>query len=185
MNYPFLTSLGVVLLTELGDKTQLATVALSSRYGRLAVFCGAMLAVCLVDGLGILAGAASGKVLPARTSSLVASSLFLAFGVWILLRKEGGRRTWGGKSALLSSFLLISLMEVGDKTQVSTFALSVEYQSPLWIFLGATLAYSLLMGMGVAVGGYLGERLPERLLRRASGALFLLLGFLLLLKALG
>ncbi len=185
MNHPFLASLGVVLLTELGDKTQLAAVTLSSRYGRLAVFSGAMLAVCLVDGAGILAGAASGKLLPVRASSLLASSLFLAFGIWILLRKEGGGRARGGRSAFLSSFLLVSLMEVGDKTQVSTFALSMEYREPLWVFLGAALAYSLLMGVGVAVGGYLGEHLRGGTLRKASGILFLLLGLLLLLKALG
>ncbi|MEM2460484.1 MAG: TMEM165/GDT1 family protein, partial [Candidatus Hadarchaeales archaeon] len=116
---------------------------------------------------------------------LLASFLFLTFGFWILLRKEEGERLKAGGSAFLSSFLLISLMEVGDKTQLSTFALSVEYREPLWILLGTMTAYSLLMGVGVTIGSYLGRRLPERILRKASAALFLLLGFLLLLRTLG
>ncbi|MEM2601105.1 MAG: TMEM165/GDT1 family protein [Candidatus Hadarchaeales archaeon] len=182
---PFLASLPIVLLTELGDKTQLIVIALSTRYGRLAVFSGSLLAVCLVDGLGILAGTASGTILPGKIPSLLASFLFLTFGFWILLRKEEGERPKAGGSAFLSSFLLISLMEVGDKTQLSTFALSVEYREPLWILLGTMVAYSLLMGVGVTIGSYLGRRLPERILRKASAALFLLLGFLLLLRTLG
>jgi len=178
-----LSSFATVLVAELGDKTQLAALLLSSRYGAREVFLGAMLAVCLLDGASILLGGALGEFFPSRAVSLLGASLFLGFGIWSLLdRREGGRERRVG-SVLLSSFLTVSLMELGDKTQISVFALSTRYPL-LPVFLGAVLAYLLLMGAGTAAGDRLRFLLEGRELRRVSGVLFLLFGLLFLLTVL-
>ena len=60
-----LTAFGLVLLLELGDKTQLAVLGLSARTGRtLAVFIGASLALTAVTAIGVGAGYLTGEALP-------------------------------------------------------------------------------------------------------------------------
>ena len=55
----FLTTFGTILLAELGDKTQLATIVLTSETGRpVAVFGGAALALALVTAIGVVLGKA-------------------------------------------------------------------------------------------------------------------------------
>jgi putative Ca2+/H+ antiporter (TMEM165/GDT1 family) len=52
-----------------------------------------------------------------------------------------------------SAFLMIFLAELGDKTQLSTFAFASQSKSPLSVFLGASLALVLSSLIGVALGG--------------------------------
>ena len=61
---PLLTSFTLVFMAELGDKTQLATIMLSSRASGRLVFTGAMLAFLLVDGISTLAGGEILRSLP-------------------------------------------------------------------------------------------------------------------------
>jgi len=178
-----LSSFATVFVAEWGDKTQLAVLLLSSRYGAREVFLGAMLAVCLLDGASILLGGALGELLPSRPVSILGASLFLGFGIRSLFDRGEGREERRTGSILLSSFLMVSLMELGDKTQISVFALSTRY-SLLPVFLGAVLAFFLLMGAGTVVGNRLRGLLERRSLRRISGTLFVLFGLLFLLTSL-
>jgi putative Ca2+/H+ antiporter (TMEM165/GDT1 family) len=84
------TTFGMIFLAELGDKTQLAVITLAARTkSPLAVFLGA------VGGFGILTllGAAFGglitKWIPEGYVKITAGVLFIIFGIWILLSKEG------------------------------------------------------------------------------------------------
>lgn len=82
------TTFGVVFLAELGDKTQLAALALTGRTGRpLSVFLGACAALFLVTLLGVGAGALLKKALPERAMSLASAVLFIAVGVFLLVRE--------------------------------------------------------------------------------------------------
>ena len=72
------------VLAELGDKTMLATVALASDHNWAGVWIGATLGMVLADGVAIAAGRLLHRRLPARFLHLLASLLFLLFGLWIL-----------------------------------------------------------------------------------------------------
>ena len=74
---------------------------------------------------------------------------------------------------LLSSFVMIFLAEMGDKTQLSTFAFASETQSSLSVFLGASLALVCTTALGVALGGLVGKFVPARLVKFLSAAIFL------------
>ena len=54
---------------------------------------------------------------------------------------------------LASTFGLIFLAELGDKTQLAAIAMSAESRSPIAVFVGAVLALALVTLIGVAVGG--------------------------------
>ncbi|WP_299572292.1 TMEM165/GDT1 family protein [uncultured Williamsia sp.] len=71
-------------LAELGDKTMLATITLSTDHNWLGVWIGSTVGMVLADALAIVVGMALGKKLPERTIALGAAALFLAFAAWLL-----------------------------------------------------------------------------------------------------
>jgi len=78
-----------VFLAELGDKTQLATVALSGTSDRpLAVFLGSSSALVLASLLGALAGGSIASLIPTEWLQLVAAVGFLIIGSQLLLRRN-------------------------------------------------------------------------------------------------
>ena len=80
-----LSTFVTVFLAELGDKTQLATVALSGTSDRpFAVFLGSSSALVLASLLGALAGGSMASVIPADLLQLAASIGFLVIGTRLL-----------------------------------------------------------------------------------------------------
>jgi putative Ca2+/H+ antiporter (TMEM165/GDT1 family) len=84
--------------------------------------------------------------------------------------------------ALVSTFGVVFLAELGDKTQLATFALSASAKSKVAVLVGAASALVLTSVLAVAAGAALGKAIPPIWLRRGAGALMLALGALLLLK---
>jgi putative Ca2+/H+ antiporter (TMEM165/GDT1 family) len=82
----FLTVLVSVFLAEIGDKTQLATMAFSASpsSSKWIVFAAASTALVLAAGIGVLAGGAVSRWLSPRTLSIVAGVGFLLIGAWTL-----------------------------------------------------------------------------------------------------
>jgi len=72
---PLLASFGLILVAELGDKTQLAVISLSSKRKSKSVFVGALLAFAVVDGISALAGGAVAALIPAFWIGLGAGAL--------------------------------------------------------------------------------------------------------------
>jgi len=69
-------------LSELGDKTQLATVSLASREESFTgVWLGSTAGMVAADAIAVAIGLVAGKRLPQRTVGLVAAVLFVFFGV--------------------------------------------------------------------------------------------------------
>ena len=86
----FLTTFGMIFLAELGDKTQLATLAfaIESR-SRLSVFLGSAVALVLTSLLAVTFGAAISRLVPANYMKIGAGLLFIILGLWMLLFPEG------------------------------------------------------------------------------------------------
>ncbi|CAK23533.1 MAG: TMEM165/GDT1 family protein [Synechococcus sp.] len=94
MNITLLLSTFVtVFLAELGDKTQLATVAISGTSDRpLAVFLGSSSALVIASLIGAVAGGSLSAVIPADWLQLLASIGFLVIGLrllWPMLKTDG------------------------------------------------------------------------------------------------
>jgi putative Ca2+/H+ antiporter (TMEM165/GDT1 family) len=74
-------------LSELGDKTQLATISLGGHESSfIGVWLGSTTGMVAADALAIAAGVLLGKRLPERTMALVSAGLFVIFGVLALAR---------------------------------------------------------------------------------------------------
>ena len=87
---PFLTTLVTFFLVEIGDKTQLATMALGARFhDAVWVTAGTTLGMMLANVPAIFLGEALVRRVPLRTVRLVAALLFLAIGLWLLAAAIG------------------------------------------------------------------------------------------------
>ena len=87
---PLATSAVVFFAAEMGDKTQLVTVALGARFDSVAaVTAGTTLGMLAADGLAVLAGNRLGALAPMWVIRWVAAGLFFAFGAAVLARAGG------------------------------------------------------------------------------------------------
>jgi len=82
---------------------------------------------------------------------------------------------------IASTFGIIFLAELGDKTQLAAMTMSASSQKPVAVFIGASLALTAVSAIGVAVGAGLAEVVPMAIIRKAAAALFVLIGVALLL----
>ncbi len=81
----------------------------------------------------------------------------------------------------LTSFGIMFLAEIGDKTQLAVISLAGRFRSPWIVFAGAALAMVVATAVGVAVGSFLPMVLGEKFVRYVSGGLFILFGLLILI----
>lgn len=182
---PLVASFVLVALAELGDKTQIAVITLSSRFKALSVFSGAMLAFLLTTGIAVVIGDALTHVLPTFWIRLTAATIFLIFGFYTILSKKGETqvKTKDAQNAVFSSFSLITLMRLGDKTQFAVIALSAQYEFPLLVYLGVMMAFTLIIGLGATVGTAPSRFVQLKHIHLATGIIFIILGIVFLITA--
>ena len=172
-------------LAEMGDKTQLSILLLSSRtneYARLLL--GVMLAFLLADGFAILVGSWVNEVIPAHLVKVVSGLVFILFGILILRGESEDEETGSlsAKGAFISGFSMIFLSEWGDKTQIASALFATEYD-PRMVFLGVMIALFALTVMAIFLGRYLSQRIDRKAITRAAGVVFLLIGLSFLFSA--
>jgi putative Ca2+/H+ antiporter (TMEM165/GDT1 family) len=86
----FLTTLVAFFIVEMGDKTQVATIALGARFhDALAVTVGTTLGMMLANVPAVFLGEELVKRVPLKVVRWVAAALFLAIGAWLLLQTAG------------------------------------------------------------------------------------------------
>jgi putative Ca2+/H+ antiporter (TMEM165/GDT1 family) len=86
----FLTTLVAFFLVEIGDKTQIATIALGAQFGAvLWVTAGTTLGMMIANVPAVLLGEALVKRVPMRTMHLLAAALFLGIGLWMIAELHG------------------------------------------------------------------------------------------------
>ena len=81
----FLTTLVAFFLVEMGDKTQVATIALGARFDNLiAVTTGTTLGMMIANVPAVLFGEALARKVPMRALQVGAALLFLLLGLWMI-----------------------------------------------------------------------------------------------------
>ncbi|MDT8903509.1 TMEM165/GDT1 family protein [Anaeroselena agilis] len=79
---PFWTVAVAFFIAEMGDKTQLATVALAAQYSTIIpVWLGTTTGMLIADAIGIVFGIVMGKKIPERAVKWFAAIVFIAFGL--------------------------------------------------------------------------------------------------------
>lgn len=176
----FLTTLGMVLLMEMGDKTQLLVMACASKYKTRHVLAGIVIAIILLNLLAVLLGTAIGGIRVIQDIVKAAASLlFILFGLLSLRKEEEEASCSTGRptGAIITVALAFFLAEIGDKTQLSTFSFSALYpHSPLSVFAGSTVALLIADCIGLVAGAVALKYIPVRIMALISSFMFILFG---------
>jgi len=172
-------------LAEMGDKTQLSVLLLSSRTREYAqLLAGIMLAFLLADGFAILVGSWVTNVIPVHLVKLVSGAVFILFGAMILRgdKEEEEESRLSPRNAFVSGFSMIFLSEWGDKTQIASALFATEYD-PRLVFIGVMTALLILSAMATYLGKFLASRIDRKRITRIAGVVFLLIGLSFMLSA--
>jgi putative Ca2+/H+ antiporter (TMEM165/GDT1 family) len=183
-----LATFGLIVLAEMGDKSQLVCMTLAARYRYAPVLAGAVAAFTLLNILAVVFGAGLAQWIPER---VLAGGVALLFGVYGLLALRNSQNTGedegfierGTRGVFASTFLLLILAEMGDKTQLAVAGMAGTLPPvPVWV--GATVALITTSVLGILVGCKLLRFMPIRRLHQISGVFFLILAGLAAFRAL-
>jgi Ca2+/H+ antiporter, TMEM165/GDT1 family len=174
-----LVSAGIVALAEIGDKTQLLALVLAVRFRK-------PIPISLGIAVATLANHAIAGALGAWIASLVApdhlrwilGASFIAMAVWVLIpdkleQVESRPLRLGVFGTTLLCFFLV---EIGDKTQVATVALAIQYQPLAWVVIGTTVGMLLANVPAVMLGERIAQKIPVRMMHIIAAGLFAVLG---------
>lgn len=82
---PFLTTTLAFFAAEMGDKTQIATVALGARYQAIAlVAAGTTIGMMIANAPAVYLGDRIQRIVPMKAVRIGAAAIFAALGVWAL-----------------------------------------------------------------------------------------------------
>ena len=81
----------------------------------------------------------------------------------------------------LTTFGVIFLAEMGDKTQLAAMTMAAQTKRPWTVFIGSALALTAVSAIGVLVGGVVGEYVPLIWVKRVAALSFIVIGVLILM----
>jgi putative Ca2+/H+ antiporter (TMEM165/GDT1 family) len=184
----FFSSLILVSLAEMGDKTQLMVMAFATRYKAWQVLTAISLAIICLQGLAVIAGRMLAAVIPFQIISFIAAISFIVFGIITLLpeKEENHSPTPSAHAGIILSIALTFFAaEMGDKTQLATVSLAIEHQNTLGVMVGSTVGMLIGDSVGLLAGLALHKHLPERTIKLASAGAFIIFGILGIIKSTG
>ena len=79
---------------------------------------------------------------------------------------------------LFISYGILFLGELGDKTQLIVFNLTLEHEKPYKVGIGATLGFALIVTLGVFIGMFISQIVDLSIITLLSGILFTVIGLL-------
>ncbi|MHA2120500.1 MAG: TMEM165/GDT1 family protein [Promethearchaeota archaeon] len=203
---------GILFIGELGDKTQLIVFNLALEYKKfykvgIGVTCGFALLVTF----GVFLGAVITRFIPLFLISIISGIVFIIIGIFeaknliklYIERKESKiieknknideSETVQGvpsklmklkKNPYIAGFIYITLMELGDKTQILTITLASIYAFPLEVWLGSFLALVSVAWIGILLGALIARIIPKFYLKLISTSIFIVVGILILISSL-
>lgn len=180
----FLTAFGLVFIAEMGDKTQLASMALAAEYSAWKVITGIFIAAAVLNLMAVLVGSYVTLAIPLYIIKIAASIIFLLFGILNLKEESADENERHFKfGPVVTVALTFFIGELGDKTQLMTITLAAKYTNPYAVFAGSSVGLLLADCLGVIIGAALFKRIPKKAVKIISSAVFIIFGTLGLLEA--
>jgi len=181
----FLTSLTVVVLAELGDKTQLLAMAFATRYRWQTVMWGVFAATAANHLLAVFVGNYLTNIIPIEYIRIVAAVSFILFGLWTIrgdtLGDEADKYKYNPFWTVVIAFFIA---EMGDKTQLATVVLAARFNTIIPVWLGTTTGMMIADAIGIIIGIVLHKRIPEKMIKWFAALVFIAFGVWGLIEAL-
>lgn len=170
----FLTSLAIVFLAEMGDKTQLLAMAFAARFRWQTVLLGVFVATAANHLFAVYVGACLTSIIPLQYIKVAASASFILFGLWTIrgdeLDKEDKRFNFNPFWTVTLAFFLA---EMGDKTQLATVALAAEFNTIVPVWFGTTTGMMIADAVGILAGIVLHKKIPEKQIKWTAALIFI------------
>lgn len=168
----------LIFAAEIGDKSQLVCMILAAKYRALPIMLGSVLAFMLLNTLAVVFGLTIANWIPEALMATIVAILFATFGIHALRVEEGvdddDVEIDKAHSIFITTFLLITVAEFGDKTQLAVVALS-STSIPLAVWIGSTVALITTSALGIWAGRTILQKIPITFIHRISGVIFILL----------
>lgn len=168
-------------IAEMGDKTQLMLIALTSKYKLKDIILGTAVAILVLNGLAVLAGGLVSKFIPDWVIKIVAALAFLYFAASTIAGEEDEEEE-NAKSRIqfapLAVFCTFFVAELGDKTQLTaiTFGANEGMSAALIVWLACSLGLFAADILGMMVGYLLKSKTPDGLLNSLAFVIFSIFG---------
>ncbi len=193
--YPFLIAFILVFISELGDKTQLLVLSFSTKLKVRTILLGVALGSLLSHGIAILFGGFLGNIENLTFQyvlKIVTYLSFIVFGIITLVNSKNDtdsspdnkkRSLKNNFSYILFIALTIAIGELGDKTFLASIGLGIEYPAyKILLISGAIMGMVISDLIAIVFGKMLANKIPESLMQKLSGILFLIFGIVCLLN---
>mmetsp|Transcript_21239 Transcript_21239/g.20557 ORF Transcript_21239/g.20557 Transcript_21239/m.20557 type:complete len:313 (+) Transcript_21239:60-998(+) len=198
----FLQAFFLIFVSELGDKTFFIAGLLAAKYGRFISFTGSLGALSVMTVISTVLGQLFHAVPSSLTQGIpfddyIAVAAFTYFGIktlydasqlegdenaGILEEQADAQETVDKLTAdekrkssialILQTFSLVFAAEIGDRSFLSTIALSAAL-NPFAVAAGAIGGHGLATGIAVAGGAFLSKYLSEKVIGYIGGSLFI------------
>ena len=183
-------STGVVALAEMGDKTQLLSLMLATRYPKqtLPIIGGIFIATIANHACAAYLGQWLTNFINPEILKWVLSLSFLAIGLWLLVpdriddaaESKVANRPW---QVLMLTVGMFFLAEMGDKTQIATIALGARYSDVISVTIGTTLGMMLANAPAVWIGRRFTRYVPIKWVHAIAATVFIAIGIATLIWA--
>ena len=176
-------------IAEMGDKTQLMLIALTSKYKLKDIILGTVVAILVLNGLAVLAGGLVSEFIPDWVIKIVAALAFLYFAASTIAGDEDEEEE-NAKSGIqftpLAVFCTFFVAELGDKTQLTaiTFGANEGMSAALIVWLACSLGLFAADILGMMVGYLLKSKTPDGLLKSLAFVIFSVFGVYTLYRGL-
>lgn len=180
----FLTVIATVFIAEMGDKTQLMLIAMTSKYKLHDIVAGTAAAILVLNGLAVLAGGILNEFLKSNlwVIKLIACAAFFYFSLTSLVKDNGEEDAKHSRFnfAPLAVFATFFVAELGDKTQLTAITFGATNglnASSVVIWLAASAGLFAADIIGLLVGHFLHGKTPDSFFKILAFAIFAFFGF--------
>lgn len=182
----FLVAMGSIAVAEIGDRTQLLSLALAAHFRRpWPIIAGILIATIANHAAAGLIGAWFGRLITPSVIDFMVGLGMVAMAAWVLrpdtLRGAPAAARHGAFVTTLCTFFVV---EIGDKTQMVTLALAAAYHNLLAVVAGTTVGMLIANIPAVFLGDALSGRLPIRAMNYVAALVFGALGLFFVARSL-
>ncbi|HVA12033.1 MAG TPA: TMEM165/GDT1 family protein [Stellaceae bacterium] len=183
----FLVALGSVAIAEIGDRTQLLSLALAAHYRKpWPIIAGVLVATIANHAIAGLLGAWFGRLLTPTVLDVLVGASMVGMALWVLRPDtlRGERTEVSTRGAFLATLVAFFIAEIGDKTQIATLALAAAYPNLVAVVAGTTTGMLIANVPAVFLGDALSGKLPIRQMNYIAALIFGALGAIFIIRAL-
>ncbi|MBQ0078629.1 MAG: TMEM165/GDT1 family protein [Eubacterium sp.] len=177
-------------IAEMGDKTQLMLIAMTSKFKLRDIIIGTAVAVMVLNALAVLLGGLVGEMIPDWLIKIIAALAFMFFAITsINYDDEDEEEVKDSKFKLgaLAVFGTFFLAELGDKTQLTaiTFGANEGISNALVVWGACSIGLFAADIIGMLIGYFLKSKTPDGALAVLAFVIFAIFGIVTMHTGLG